>query len=179
MRRYDPGYATLKSTVDSGALGAPLLPFLATGADASRWRRWQSEMQMLWFEHAINRRRFVECCAAAGVGSALFPGALAAVAQDAAAITPEMVQAAQHIAGVAFTPASASIPKRSAIFVSRFIDNNNEDNGDPIRFVSTGRDGIEIRARNVGVVTLQDGRIIRWRLCRDRAEALKAVGLEE
>ena len=25
MRRYDPGYATLKSTVDSGALGAPLL----------------------------------------------------------------------------------------------------------------------------------------------------------
>ena len=40
-----------------------------------------------------------------------------------------------------------------------------------------GRDGIEVRARNVGVVTLQDGRIIRWRLCRDRAEALKAVGL--
>ena len=39
------------------ALGAPLLPFLATGADASRWRRWQSEMQMLWFEHPVNRRR--------------------------------------------------------------------------------------------------------------------------
>src|SRR5438093_6603176 len=53
---------------------------------------------------AINRRRFVECCAAAGVASALFPGALAAVAQDAASITPEMLQAAQHIAGVSFTP---------------------------------------------------------------------------
>ena len=52
---------------------------------------------------AMNRRRFVECCAAAGVGSALFPGALAAVAQDAGAITADMLQAAQAIAGVAFT----------------------------------------------------------------------------
>jgi ketosteroid isomerase-like protein len=42
-----------------------------------------------------------------------------------------------------------------------------------------GRDGIEVQARNVTVVTLRDKRIIRWRLCRDRAEALKAVGLDE
>jgi ketosteroid isomerase-like protein len=42
-----------------------------------------------------------------------------------------------------------------------------------------GRDGIEVKARNVAVVTLRDGRIIRWRLCRDRTEALKAVGLVE
>jgi ketosteroid isomerase-like protein len=42
-----------------------------------------------------------------------------------------------------------------------------------------GRDGIEVQARNVTVVALRDKRIIRWQLCRDRAEALKAVGLEE
>ena len=40
-----------------------------------------------------------------------------------------------------------------------------------------GRDGIEVQARNVAVVTLRDGRILRWRMCRDRAEALKDVGL--
>jgi ketosteroid isomerase-like protein len=42
-----------------------------------------------------------------------------------------------------------------------------------------GRDGIEVEAQNVGVVTLRDGQILRWRLCRDRTEALEAVGLEE
>jgi Asp-tRNA(Asn)/Glu-tRNA(Gln) amidotransferase A subunit family amidase len=52
---------------------------------------------------AINRRRFIECCSAAGVGSALMPGALAAVAQDAATITIEMLESAQRIAGVSFT----------------------------------------------------------------------------
>ena len=52
---------------------------------------------------SINRRRFVECFAGAGLASALMPGALAAVAQDAAAITIEMLQSAQQIAGVSFT----------------------------------------------------------------------------
>jgi ketosteroid isomerase-like protein len=42
-----------------------------------------------------------------------------------------------------------------------------------------GRDGIEVAARNVGVVRLRDGLILQWRLCRDRAEALDAAGLEE
>jgi hypothetical protein len=37
--------------------GAPLFAFLPTGADAPRWRRWQSEMQMLLFEHPVNRAR--------------------------------------------------------------------------------------------------------------------------
>jgi len=36
-------------------------------------------------QFAINRRRFIECVSAAGAGAALLPGALAAVAQDAAA----------------------------------------------------------------------------------------------
>jgi len=52
----------------------------------------------------MDRRRFIECCAAAGVGSTLLPGALAAVAQDAATITIEMLQSAQRIADVSFTP---------------------------------------------------------------------------
>src|SRR6476661_2328436 len=52
---------------------------------------------------AINRRRFIECFAGAGVGAALMPGALAAVAQDAGTITTEMLQSAQRIAGISFT----------------------------------------------------------------------------
>src|SRR6478672_2336406 len=32
-----------------------------------------------------------------------------------------------------------------------------------------GRDGIEVEARNVGLVTVRDGLILQWRLCRDRA----------
>jgi ketosteroid isomerase-like protein len=42
-----------------------------------------------------------------------------------------------------------------------------------------GRDGIEVEARNAHVVTLRDGRIVRWVMYRSRQEALKAVGLEE
>jgi len=53
---------------------------------------------------SINRRRFIECFSSAGVGSALMPGALAAVAQDARIITIEILQSAQRIAGVSFTP---------------------------------------------------------------------------
>ena len=52
----------------------------------------------------INRRRFIECFSAAGLGSTLMPGALAAVAQDAAAITIDMLESAQRIAGISFTP---------------------------------------------------------------------------
>ena len=49
------------------ALGAPLIPYLAAGPDAARWRRWQNELQMLLFEHAVNRRR--EASAHVGVDS--------------------------------------------------------------------------------------------------------------
>ncbi|HKB12442.1 MAG TPA: amidase [Vicinamibacterales bacterium] len=55
-------------------------------------------------QRALNRRRFIECLSAAGVGSTLLPGALAAVAQDAETITIEMLRSAQQIAGVSFTP---------------------------------------------------------------------------
>jgi Asp-tRNA(Asn)/Glu-tRNA(Gln) amidotransferase A subunit family amidase len=51
---------------------------------------------------ALNRRRFLECFSASGL--ALMPGALMAVAQDAARITPEMLSSAARIAGVSFTP---------------------------------------------------------------------------
>ena len=53
---------------------------------------------------AMNRRRFIAGLSAAGVGSTLMPGALAAVAQDADEITVEMLDAAQRIAGLHFTP---------------------------------------------------------------------------
>jgi hypothetical protein len=55
-------------------------------------------------QRAINRRRFIECCSAVGLGPTRLPGALAAVAQDAATITIDMLQSAQQIAGVSFTP---------------------------------------------------------------------------
>jgi ketosteroid isomerase-like protein len=42
-----------------------------------------------------------------------------------------------------------------------------------------GRDGIEVEAYAVPVMTLRDGRVVEWRLFSERAEALKAVGLEE
>ena len=54
---------------------------------------------------AMNRRRFVACFSAGGLGSTLLPGALAAVADDTETITIEMVQAAQSIAGLSFTRA--------------------------------------------------------------------------
>ena len=42
-----------------------------------------------------------------------------------------------------------------------------------------GRDGIEVEAHNVYVATVRDGLIASWTMYRDRAEALKAVGLEK
>ncbi|MEP6996407.1 MAG: hypothetical protein ABI900_02100 [Betaproteobacteria bacterium] len=39
------------------ALGAPIFPFLPGGPDAARWRRWQSEMQMLLFSHPVTAKR--------------------------------------------------------------------------------------------------------------------------
>ena len=55
----------------------------------------------------LDRRRFVECFGAGGLGLlpeglALMPGALAAVAQDAPRVTLEMLEAAERIAGVSF-----------------------------------------------------------------------------
>ena len=43
----------------------------------------------------------------------------------------------------------------------------------------TGRGGIEVEAKSATVATVRDGRMVRWTMCQDRAEALKAVGLEE
>ena len=51
----------------------------------------------------MNRRRFVACFSSLGLGTSLMPGALAAVAEDAATVTVEMIAAAQKIAGPNFT----------------------------------------------------------------------------
>jgi hypothetical protein len=47
----------LETSPPDAALGKPLIAHLPRGADAARWRRWQSEMQMLLFEHPVNRLR--------------------------------------------------------------------------------------------------------------------------
>ena len=47
----------------------------------------------------------------------------------------------------------------------------------PSRTHFWGRSGIEVEAYGVFVVTLRDGRIVRWRLFRKLADALKALGL--
>jgi hypothetical protein len=47
----------LETSAPDAALGKPLIAHLPRGADAARWRRWQSEMQMLLFEHPVNHSR--------------------------------------------------------------------------------------------------------------------------
>lgn len=47
----------LETSPPDAAIGKPLIAHLPRGPDAARWRRWQSEMQMLLFEHPVNRSR--------------------------------------------------------------------------------------------------------------------------
>ncbi len=47
----------LRTRPPEAAFGAPLTGYLAAGPDGARWRGWQNELQMLLFEHAVNRRR--------------------------------------------------------------------------------------------------------------------------
>lgn len=50
----------------------------------------------------------------------------------------------------------------------------------PGRFYSRGRgSGVETVARGVEVFWLTEGKVVRWRLCQDRREALEAAGLRE
>ena len=52
---------------------------------------------------ALNRRRFLECLSAMGLGCTLMPDALVIAVQDAETVTVEMIAVAQKIAGVSFT----------------------------------------------------------------------------
>ena len=54
---------------------------------------------------ALNRRHFLACLSAMGLGSTLMPDALTIAAQDADIVTIEVLEAAQKIAGVSFTRA--------------------------------------------------------------------------
>ena len=49
----------------------------------------------------------------------------------------------------------------------------------PNRTCFWGRDGMKVEVQSPVVVTLRKGRIAELRMYRERAEALKAVGLEE
>ena len=67
--------------------------------------------------------------------------------------------------------------ERMTVSVDEYIDCG-ETVVVPNRTHFWGRDGIEVDAYGVTVVTLRHGRIVEWRLFRERAEALKAVALE-
>jgi ketosteroid isomerase-like protein len=49
----------------------------------------------------------------------------------------------------------------------------------PNRTHFCGRDGVEVEAHSVVVVTFHNGRIVQWRLYQERAEALQGIGLSE
>ncbi len=49
----------------------------------------------------------------------------------------------------------------------------------PNRTRFRGREGIEVDTRSTVVVTLRDGRILRWELFQERADAFEAMGLTE
>jgi ketosteroid isomerase-like protein len=49
----------------------------------------------------------------------------------------------------------------------------------PMTSRMTGRGGIEVEAKSATVATLRYGRMVRWTMYQDRAEALKAVGLSD
>jgi ketosteroid isomerase-like protein len=42
-----------------------------------------------------------------------------------------------------------------------------------------GRGGIELEAKSAAVALLREGRLVRWTMYQEKAEALKAVGLEQ
>jgi hypothetical protein len=47
----------IETSPPDAAFDQPLAAHLPRGADAARWRRWQSEIQMLLFEHPVNQSR--------------------------------------------------------------------------------------------------------------------------
>ena len=67
---------------------------------------------------------------------------------------------------------------RATVYPDEFIDCR-EHVVVPNRTRFRGRDHVSVEAQSAFVVTLRNGRIVRWRLYQERAEALKAVGLSE
>jgi Asp-tRNA(Asn)/Glu-tRNA(Gln) amidotransferase A subunit family amidase len=57
------------------------------------------------FDSALRRRHFLGVSAAFGLIGTLFPGALAVIAAESEEVTPEMVAAAEQVAGLSFTDA--------------------------------------------------------------------------
>jgi Asp-tRNA(Asn)/Glu-tRNA(Gln) amidotransferase A subunit family amidase len=59
--------------------------------------------------HALDRRTFMAYCSGLGLGSTLFPGALWARLQDAKAVTKDLLDEAEKVAGVEFTDAEREL----------------------------------------------------------------------
>jgi ketosteroid isomerase-like protein len=49
----------------------------------------------------------------------------------------------------------------------------------PVTARMTGRGGIEVQSKTATVGTVRDGRLVRWTMYQEKADALKAVGLAE
>lgn len=45
--------------------------------------------------------------------------------------------------------------------------------------VMTGRGGVDVAAHSASVASFREGRVVRWTMYQDTAEALRAVGLDE
>jgi hypothetical protein len=105
-----------------GALGAPLIPYLAAGPDAARWRRWQSEMQMLLFEHAVNRGR--EQSRRVPVDSVWLWGGGTFVLRDAPAVRifadEGLIRDLSRSAGLAPAPLPAALDATQSTFAQVF-----------------------------------------------------------
>ena len=59
--------------------------------------------------HALDRRTFMAYCSGLGLGSTLFPGALWARLQDAKAVTKDLLDEAEKVAGLEFTDAERDL----------------------------------------------------------------------
>jgi Asp-tRNA(Asn)/Glu-tRNA(Gln) amidotransferase A subunit family amidase len=59
--------------------------------------------------HALDRRAFMAYCSGLGLGATLFPGAVWARLQDATAITKDLLDEAEKVAGLEFTDAEREL----------------------------------------------------------------------
>jgi hypothetical protein len=116
----------LETSPPGAALAKPLIEHLPRGADAPRWRRWQSEMQMLLFEHPVNRAREISGRSpvnyvwmwGGGTLRATDPAAPAAAVFSEAALLRDLARAVGTVAAKApgsFAAYRAASPAASAL----------------------------------------------------------------
>ena len=63
--------------------------------------------------------------------------------------------------------------------VEQYIDRGDQVVASLHQRAAGTQSGVPVELRNAHVWTLRDGKAVRWRICRSRADALEAVGLSE